>query len=457
VSQKTLSPPKHEGETMSSQEEKAILLVEDEAVFESVRSRENVRKNSDKSVASQSAPLSRVSVREGYMETRGKENEEERSALRILMLMDVEGAEAAQHELRKSDIAFAAEVVHTRESFLKGLQEFSPDMVLADYSLPAFTGLAALATVRTQTFDIPFIFLTDAVGEGLAVELLKKGATDCVLRTRLGWLPAAVERAIVERDERRERVRVENELKLLEREIRQEQKMEALVTLSGGIAHDFNNILAAIIGFTELVADHVEKGSRDEGHLRRVMEAAMRGRELVRKLLAFSQKTAQEKKPLLLSTIVEETAKILTATTPTTISVRVKTVSEWGPIVGDPAQIRQILVNLWTNAVYAMREKGGVLDVELSDFSVSPSRDSHGMEPGLYVKLVVRDTGIGIEPDIIHRIFDPFFTTKKVGEGTGLGLSLVHGIVKQSNGYLTVESEPGTGSTFTVYLPARER
>jgi len=237
-----------------------------------------------------------------------------------------------------------------------------------------------------------------------------------------------------------------------EAQLRQAQKMEALGTLSGGIAHDFNNILAAIIGFTELVAEHTPKGSRDEHHLGRVMEASLRGRDLVRQMLTFSRSTSEEKKPLLLSSVVSETVTMLRATTPTTIRINVNIQSESGLIFADPTQIQQILLNLCTNATHAMRDKGGILDVELSDFSVPPS-GGNGMTPGLYMKLVIRDTGAGIPPEIMEKIFDPFFTTKKIGEGTGLGLSVVHGIVKRSGGYITVESEPEKGTTFTVYFP----
>jgi CheY-like chemotaxis protein len=151
---------------------------------------------------------------------------------------------------------------------------------------------------------------------------------------------------------------------------------------------------------------------------------------------------------------IKETIKLIRATTPTTISIRVNALSESSLILGDPAQIQQVFMNLCTNAAYAMREKGGVLDVDVSDFSVSPSDASHhGIGPGPYIKLVVRDTGTGMSPEIIDRIFDPFFTTKGLGQRTGLGLSVVHGIVKQSNGHITVESEPDRGSTFTVYFP----
>ena len=234
------------------------------------------------------------------------------------------------------------------------------------------------------------------------------------------------------------------EQRRVEEHLRQAQKMEALGTLSGGIAHDFNNILAAIIGFGELLEGNVTKGSKDERHLKRIMEASLRGRDLVRQLLTFSRKAEQEKKPVLLSSIVRETVKLVRATTPATIDIRLNGVEKSGFVLGDPTQIQQVLMNLCTNATHAMQESGGILNIELSDFSVSPSDGNPlNIEPGLYIKLAVRDTGVGIPPDIIDRIFDPFFTTKGLGAGTGLGLSLVLGIVKQSNGYITAESEPG--------------
>jgi nitrogen-specific signal transduction histidine kinase len=244
------------------------------------------------------------------------------------------------------------------------------------------------------------------------------------------------------------------EQRRIEAELRQAQKMEALGTLSGGIAHGFNNLLAAIIGFTELVAGHAAKGSRDARHLERVIEAGIRGRELVRQLLAFIKKGEQERKPLRLSNIVKETVTFLRATMPATISIKVNTLGQSALILGDPTQIQQVIMNLCTNAAYAMREKGGRLDIELSEQRVSPSNgDPHEIDPGQYVKLIVRDAGVGISADIMDKIFDPFFTTKALAEGAGLGLSVVHGIVKQHDGFITVISEPGRGSTFTVYFP----
>ena len=240
------------------------------------------------------------------------------------------------------------------------------------------------------------------------------------------------------------------EARRTEQELRQAHKMEALGTLTGGIAHDFNNILAAIIGFTELSEERAPKGSPEEHRLRRVKEAGLRGRELVKQMLTFSRKTEIQKQPLQLSTIVTEAMKLLRASIPSTVSINFKIDSTSDLVLADPTQMQQVLLNLCTNAAHAMREKGGTLDIGLSDHSVSTA---DGMKPGPYLRLVVHDTGVGIPADIVDKIFDPFFTTKAQGEGTGLGLSVVHGIVKQHDGYITVESTPGKGSTFTVYLP----
>ena len=242
------------------------------------------------------------------------------------------------------------------------------------------------------------------------------------------------------------------EQRALEQQIRQSQKMGVLGTMAGGIAHDFNNLLGAIIGFSEILEEDLPVGDPRRRHATRVLEAGMRGRDLVRRMLTFSRQSELEKKPLRMSSIIKESVKLLRSSIPTTISIGVNVMSESALILADPVQIQQVLMNLCTNASYAMRETGGILEIELSDFSVSPSgANPHGIEPGLYMKLVVRDTGTGMPAHVQDRIFDPFFTTKDVGEGTGLGLSVVMGIVKTSGGHITVESEPGKGTTFAVY------
>ncbi len=244
------------------------------------------------------------------------------------------------------------------------------------------------------------------------------------------------------------------ERRQLEQDLRQAQKIDALGTLTGGIAHDFNNILAAIIGFTDVARGRLPEGSRDKQHLDRVMEAAIRGRDLIKQMLTFSRKGGQEKRALRLASITRETMKLLRASIPSTVSIRVDVKNESGMILADLVQIQQVLLNLCTNAAHAMRDKGGILHVELSESMLDGSDGGpRGAKPGPYVRLMVRDTGAGISPDIMDKIFDPFFTTKKPGEGTGLGLSVVHGIVKQHDGHLTVASEPGDGATFIVYFP----
>ena len=308
-------------------------------------------------------------------------------------------------------------------------------------------------TLLRTKFPVPFeehmaVLTKEGRWEGELIHTTKDGRQIVVLsrqavqRDEAGQPAAIMEINLDVTEERR-----------VEEHLRQAQKMEALGTMSGGIAHDFNNILAAIIGFTELVTGHVDHGSRDAHALERVMEAAIRGRELVRQMLTFSRKSEHEKKPVRLSGIVRESVRLLRAAVPSSIAIKVDVASESGFILADPVQIQQVLMNLCTNAAHAMREKGGNLDITLDDFSVSPSGSDFGIAPGPYMRLLVRDTGGGMSPDIMARVFDPFFTTKGLGEGTGLGLSVVHGIVKQHDGHITVESELGRGSTFTVYIP----
>lgn len=244
-----------------------------------------------------------------------------------------------------------------------------------------------------------------------------------------------------------------SERKQVEQQLRQVHKMEAVGALTAGIAHDFNNILASVIGFAELAKNRIEEGSREERYVQRVLDAALRGRELIRRMLTFSRQTEQEKRPLELSSAVKETVRFLRASIPSTINVRMTIESESGLVLGDPVQIQQVIMNLCTNGAHAMKERGGNLDIELSDYSGWPPNISTKLKPGSYMRLVVRDTGDGIPADIIDKIFDPFFTTKSQGEGTGLGLSVVHGIIKGHDGDITVESEPGKGSVFTLFLP----
>jgi PAS domain S-box-containing protein len=243
----------------------------------------------------------------------------------------------------------------------------------------------------------------------------------------------------------------------LEKRLAQAQKMEAIGTLAGGIAHDFNNILSAIIGYTELSLIDIPKGSALQNNLQQVLKAGGRAKELVRQILAFSRQRESELAPVKVSLIVNEALKLLRASLPATIKMRHFIKSNLS-VLTDPTNIHQVLMNLCTNASFAMQEKGGVLEVSLNDVDLDAdfARQHPGVKPGKFTNLTVRDTGCGMTTEVAERIFDPFYTTKKVGEGTGMGLSVVHGIVKSHGGTIIVESTPGKGSVFSVFLPAVE-
>jgi CheY-like chemotaxis protein len=231
--------------------------------------------------------------------------------------------------------------------------------------------------------------------------------------------------------------------------------MEAIGTLAGGIAHDFNNILTGIMGYAELASWDLTEGSKAKYNIKQSISAAHRAKDLVQQILAFSRQGKQDRRPLDIRPIIKEGLKFLRASIPATIEIRHNIAGDMGIIEADPTQIHQVLMNLCTNAAHAMSERGGLLEVSLSQFDLGPGVKGayHGMDVGRYLKLRVTDTGHGITPEVLPRIFEPYFTTKEVGKGTGLGLATVHGIVKSYGGGITVSSEPGEGAVFEIYFP----
>ncbi len=249
--------------------------------------------------------------------------------------------------------------------------------------------------------------------------------------------------------------------KFLEAQLLRAQKMEALGTLAGGIAHDFNNILGAMMGFAELTYYLIPENSKGRPYLENILKAGGRAKHLVKQILSFSRQEKTERKLIDLIPIIKETLRFLRASLPTTIEIRTRLKAEKAMVMADPTQIHQVLLNLATNAAHAMEETGGVLEVRLEEFIfsrevISETSLYEGFHSGPCLELRVSDTGQGMEPAVLERIFEPFFTTKEPGKGTGMGLAMVYGIVKEHEGIILATSQPGQGSTFRVLFPIVE-
>jgi len=254
-----------------------------------------------------------------------------------------------------------------------------------------------------------------------------------------------------------DRKTAEEEKARLEAQLQQSQKMEAIGIMAGGIAHDFNNMLAIIIGNADMALDDIPEGNPGRYNVNQIIEASQRVKDLVKQILTFSRQDHQELIPLKPNVIIKESLKLLRSTTPTTVSIVQNICTDCGTIMADSTQIHQVLMNLCTNSIHAMDEKGTIEVIGLMvDLETEDIPDQPGIKPGHYFKLSIRDTGIGITRELQNRIFDPFYTTQEVGEGTGMGLSIVLGIVKSHRGFIQVDSEPGKGSVFTLFFPTME-
>ncbi len=249
-------------------------------------------------------------------------------------------------------------------------------------------------------------------------------------------------------------IRMRQKKAQLEHQLRQSQKMEMIGTLAGGIAHDFNNLLNVIFGYTGLLMDDLEKGTKQYEFASGIMESGKRASELIKQILAFGRKSESERKPLQAQIIIKEALKMLTNTLPSTIIIK-QDIANCGVVMADTTQIHQVFINLCTNAYHAMRETGGTMNIKLSEVTMTQKQAKNlpGLSEGRYLKLVVSDTGYGMDSLTLGHIFEPYFTTKEHNEGTGLGLATAHGIVADHNGIILAESLEGKGSTFSVYLP----
>ena len=318
-------------------------------------------------------------------------------------------------------------------------------------SLPRFSAPEALMVLRETGRDLPFIIVSGTIGEETAVESLKAGACDFLVKGRLARLLPAIERERREIELRREHAR---EREALEEQLRHAQKIEAIGQLAGGIAHDFNNMLTAILGYAELLTEQIGPDKPIGADLQEIVTAAQRATSLTRQLLAFSRKQTIEPVALSLNAVVETLEPMLRRLISADVSIQTDLDRQTYVVLADKTQLEQVLMNLVVNARDAMPD-GGTLTIKTDNTALGAGDLARlpGAVEGEYTVIAVSDTGVGMAPEIQRRIFEPFYTTKERGRGTGLGLAAVYGIVKQLGGNIWVESEPGRGSSFTIYLP----
>ncbi|MFQ5795878.1 MAG: response regulator [Candidatus Bipolaricaulia bacterium] len=400
------------------------------------------------------------------------------------MLADVEATHSVTSTL---------ELVHV-DRLSTGLERLAAgdiDVVLLDLSLPGNQGLDTFTKVYTRASNVPIVVLTGLDDEALAVKAIRAGAQDYLVKRQLdGNLLVRIIRYSIERkrleealhrayteleqhvEERTTELRASNEALQreiterkqaelekveLEAQLRQAQKMEAIGQLAGGVAHDFNNLLQAILGYTQLAMDGFSPEEKRYKDLEQVHKAAKRATALTRQLLAFGRRQVLQPVDLDLNQVIADLVKMLHRVIGEHIELNVIPGYDLDTVHVDPGQIEQMLVNLCINARDAM-PNGGKLIIETENVLINSAYlETHPWaKPGRHILLTLTDTGDGMPPEILEHIFEPFFTTKEEGEGTGLGLSMVYGIVKQHNGYIDVYSKPRQGTTFKIYLPAVE-
>ena len=381
-----------------------------------------------------------------------------KTPLRLLHLEDDPlDAELITNTLIEGGIPCQSQLVDTRQAFVAALKECRMNLILADYSIPGFDGMTALTLARQHCPDVPFLFVSATIGEELAIDAMHQGATDYVLKQRLGRLVPSVQRALRELDDRAERKRAEEALRQSEKQFRQSQKMEAVGRLAGGIAHDFNNLLTVIMGYSQVLLTELGPQHTLRGKIEETLKAGEKAATLIRQLLTFSSKQSLDPKILSLNTAVTSLESLLRRL----IGENIQLVSTLDPTNGrlraDQAQLEQVLVNLVVNARDAM-PKGGTLTIETAQVELTRSPVYHltPLPPGPYVRLAVSDTGCGMDRNTQAHIFEPFFTTKGEGKGSGLGLSTVFGIVTQCGGAIDVTSRVGHGTRFDLYFPSVE-
>ncbi len=380
------------------------------------------------------------------------DQDETRKALRVLLVEDCpQDAELIAWELRRAGYDLTLTTVSRADDLTAALQRQRWDLILSDYKLPGFSAVDALRIMHEHGADLPFIIVSGSVGEEQAVESMREGAHDYVMKGNMTRLTAVIERELRDYARREQHRRVEAQL-------HQAQKMEEIGQLAGGIAHDFNNLLTAILAYSESVLSQLPQDTPLRLEVSEIQRAGERAATLTRQLLAFGRRQVLKPQVVDLDMIVGNVEQLLrrvigedielrtTTSSPSPYGVRVKV---------DVTQMEHVMLNLAVNARDAMPSGGrltiGTEAVELHEHGPDPRAAT--LPAGPYVMLTVADTGCGMDEETRARAFEPFFTTKEAGKGSGLGLAMVYGIVQQSGGHVWIDSTPGEGTTVRVYLP----
>lgn len=338
-------------------------------------------------------------------------------------------------------------VVWDRDTFVGSIASEEPDLILCDFTLAGFSGKEALTLAKEAAPEIPFIYLSGTIGEDRAIEALKSGATDYIIKDRPKRLVTAIKRAVRDVQEKRQR-------KLAEEQFLRIQRLENIGMLAAGIAHDFNNVLAPIAMAVPLLRDRATD-PQDCRILDNVEKSADRGASLIRQILGFAQGIRGAPQETQLKHLLRDLVAVLSQTFSKSIQIEEYVASELWPVKANPTHIHQVILNLCVNARDAMPQ-GGRLRLRATNQMIdeATAATKKGARPGAFVRLEIEDTGTGIPPEVVERMWEPFFTTKENGRGTGLGLSTVRGIVDDHEGFLILDTKVGRGTRFDIYLPA---
>jgi two-component system cell cycle sensor histidine kinase/response regulator CckA len=380
------------------------------------------------------------------------------TSLRVLFVEDsADDVELIQLELARHGFQVQPRIAETRSDFVAAIGEAEWDVVLSDHSMKGFSSTDALQLLRDHDPDIPFIIVSGTIGEDSAVEAMRAGAHDYVLKHNLRRLGPAVERELREAGNRRMQHKTQAALQASENRLRHAQRMEAVGRLAGGIAHDFNNLLTVILGFSEFLIEELPDDGAPHRDASEIRMAAQRATRLTKQLLAFSRQQVLEHRVIDLVAAVSEMQPMIERLIGEDVQFAFSYAKPPQLVLMDPGQFEQVVMNLVINARDAMPGGGRLkLFVERTHLDVQQAGELE-IAPGQYVMLGVSDSGEGIAAETLEHIFEPFFTTKAPGSGTGLGLSTVFGIVHQSGGAIDVQSVVKQGTTFRIYFPLSDQ